>query len=178
MPDASDHIRVARHNIDAIEYLLKNPLFSDWLATVTFYTALHIVDAILFADSKTNINHGETHNHRMDILKGITHYKHIHKHYGPLYRVSRIARYCENREGLPMLFSVYMPHEKVVDELIKHRLRQIIKTSANFLHQADSDSLKEKFGSLSVFADTTPLETKGKNKKENTNPTTPPRVTG
>jgi len=154
MPDASEHIKAACHNIEAINYLLNEPIFSDWVAVVLFYASLHIVDAILFVDPKTTKNHGETHNIRKDILKGTTRYGNIYKHYAPIERASYIARYCENRKtGKPTVFFVYMPHEKVQDELIKHRFQQIIKSATNFLPQKDSELLNKKFHSLSVFSE-------------------------
>lgn len=154
MPDASEHIKAACHNIEAINYLLDEPIFSDWVAVVLFYASLHIVDAILFVDSKTAKNHGETHNIRKDILKGTTRYRNIYKHYAPIDRASHIARYCENRDtGKTTMFFIYMPPEKMRDELIKHRFQQIINSAANFLPQKDSELLNQKFNSLSVFSE-------------------------
>lgn len=155
MPDDSDHINVALHNIDTINYLLAKPGFSDWGAVVVFYTALHIVDAVLFCDPRAPIKHGSTHSDRRDVLKGITHYEKIYQHYSIIWRVSNIARYLEDKNtGNVVLFNLFMPPKKVKDELINHHLQQVINSSSNFLPPKLAEQIKQRFNSY--FSETQP----------------------
>jgi hypothetical protein len=148
MPDDSVHINLALHNLDTVKYLLDEPEFSDWAAVVVSYAALHIIDAVLFCDPKAPIKHGVTHSDRRDILRGTTHYNNIYRHYSILSRASNIACYLEDRDtGNVILFSIYMPSDKVRDTLIKNHFWQIIKSSANFLAPKHTEKLKCRFNS-------------------------------
>jgi hypothetical protein len=147
MPDDTDHIRLALHNFECAEYLLGDRRFGDWVATVVFYAALHIVDAMLFSDPKSPVKHGTAHHDRKDTLEGTTHYQHIYKHYSILFRATKVARYLQAPgTGNTMVFSVYMPRDKLVNTLIRHHLWQVTKSAASFLPPKHRTQLKEKFG--------------------------------
>jgi hypothetical protein len=70
MPDGAEHARLALHNMDVAAYLLEKPTFSDWAATVIFYSALHIVEIVL-CSSKNPLGTKHCHDHgaREQILK-------------------------------------------------------------------------------------------------------------
>jgi hypothetical protein len=86
MATESDHLKQAQHNekflnsIDATQ-------FPDWAATVAFYTAVHLVQALLK-------HAGENcHSHNSRNRKVRQHFPAIWKIYQPLYTYSRLARY-------------------------------------------------------------------------------------
>ncbi|MBL7186124.1 MAG: hypothetical protein ISS70_07340 [Phycisphaerae bacterium] len=148
MPNGPDHIDLAIHNIEAADYLLAEPSFSDWAAVVVFYAALHVVDAVFFCDPKAPKKHGISHSERNDILKGTVHYQKIYEHYCIMSRVSHVARYLQDRStGRTVVFSTYMPTEVVRQQLVKHRLWQVIKSAANFLPDKLATKLTEKYRS-------------------------------
>jgi len=149
MPNDTEHIQAALHNIDAIQYLLADSRFGDWVTTATLYTALHVVDAILFYDRKSPAKHGKTHSGRNDILKNTPRYKHICKYYMLLFRASKVARYlADDHTGTVTRFDIYMPHETVIEEVLKRDLWQILKSAGNFLPPAHTEKLRAKFQGL------------------------------
>jgi len=144
MPSESEHVQQGLHNIKVIDYLRRNPEFCDWTATVTFYTALHVVEAVFFHDrAHTNHRHGQSHENRERILKGTNSYQNIHRHYRPLQSASVVARYLHQRGTT---FQQYMSTKKVQDRLIKYHLRELIKSASKFLSPASSRLLAEVFG--------------------------------
>ena len=93
MANEAQHIDQAVHNMDVIAYLIEKDRFRDWTATVTFYTALHIVEAVFFQNTKhTRTKHGHNHEDRENILKGNRSFKKIYENYSPLQSSSIIAR--------------------------------------------------------------------------------------
>jgi hypothetical protein len=78
MADYLDHIKQAEHNEALCEILLANQSyhrFRDWIVTVTFYAAIHYVEASFAQDRK--IQHSELnkptgislHDHREDLVR-------------------------------------------------------------------------------------------------------------
>lgn len=134
MPSQQDHLLLADHNQQAIEYLLKaDPGFPDWITTVAFYKAVHLVEAVLAHDSGT---HSGDHVRRSQYLKTNNRYKQLHLHYGPLKRASEIARYLQDASGTSYKsFADYLTLEAVNREMLKHRLHQI-ELSARHLMQS------------------------------------------
>jgi len=62
----------------------------DWIITVTFYTALHAVDALLEFDGVQRVH---SHESRNNVLNRTRRYEKIWDHYQPLYDLSRRIRY-------------------------------------------------------------------------------------
>ncbi len=146
MPNESEHIQLALHNIEVIHYLLDKPKFSDWTATVTFYTALHIVEAVFFHDTKnTHRRHGHNHEEREKILKGTRSYQNLYIHYRPLQSASVVARYLNSQSQRCTVFQQYLNDNQIKEKLIKHHLFQIIKTASKFLNATLAKSLFDKF---------------------------------
>lgn len=146
MPTESEHIQKTLHNIDAIDYLRAEPKFSDWTAVVTFYAALHIVEAVFFHDKKNcERRHGHNHEERESILKGVNSYKNIYLHYRPLQSASIIARYLYDQSRQAITFQKYMSSSKVQEKLISYHLAQLIKTAEKFLNPTSAKLLIEKF---------------------------------
>src|ERR1035437_4117306 len=86
-----DHINQWTHNRKFIETI--NPEYCDWIVTVTFYSALHAVDALLLDDKVTVTSHDS----RNRILSQTNRYKKINSAYYPLYDLSRTIRYVADQ---------------------------------------------------------------------------------
>ena len=87
MATESDHKQQAQHNADFLR-AIDGTLFPDWVATVAFYRAVHLVE-MLFAHDKRPA--GGSHNGRNQALK--RNYPDLWREYRPLYNLSRTARY-------------------------------------------------------------------------------------
>jgi len=137
MPTETDHIAKAVSNQRAIEHLLTRTDggFPDWVVTIAFYKALHIVEALFARDPA--ISHTQTHEQRERVLKKTHRYAHVWKHYAPLFRASLVARYLRDGQGTVVDFSAYMPMPQVRSEILGHRLRQI-ENSARKMLSAES----------------------------------------
>lgn len=146
MPNEAEHTQLALHNIEVIDYLLDKPNFCDWTAIVTFYTALHVVEAVFFHDTqRSNRRHGYNHETRERILKGTKSYQNIWRHYRPIQSASVKARYLQGLSKKGLTFQQHMPSRQVEEKLIKHHLAQLIKTSSKFLSPKSGSLLKEAF---------------------------------
>ena len=125
----------------ATRYLLERPDFSDWAATVIFYTALHIVEALFFREAaRLNRKHGHSHEEREQMLKGTGRYKNIYRHYRPLQSASVKARYLDGAT-----FASHMSAKQVQDELIKGHLWKVIQTASRFLSDSSGKVLQKAF---------------------------------
>lgn len=99
MASLQAHLRQAQHNESLVQQLLASLEYKDWIITVTFYAAIHYVEAAFFQNPK--IVHTETsitpnypggyHGYRSDMI--LQHYSEIYPSYHKLYQQSRIARY-------------------------------------------------------------------------------------
>ena len=146
MPDEAEHTQLALHNIEVIDYLLDKPNFCDWTAIVTFYTALHVVEAVFFYDTQhSNRQHGYNHETRERILKETRSYQNIWKHYRPIQSASAKARYLRGLTKKGLTFQEHMPAKQVQERLIKHHLAQLIKTASKFLSSNSGNLLKNGF---------------------------------
>ena len=143
MPSELEHAEQAIHNIEALKYLLEKGEFCDWSATVAFYTALHIVEAVFYIDtSHSRDRHGQNHENRERILKATRSYSKIYEHYRQLQSASVIARYLRNDQ---VVFSEYMSAETVKEKLIKHHLKQLILSAGKFLSDGSAGLLQNSF---------------------------------
>ena len=88
MPLAPEHISKAEHNEKLADTLCKGS-YLDWAVTVTFYAALHYVDAILAA----SVIHPETHTERNDAVGANATLQKVRAEYRTLETLSRNARY-------------------------------------------------------------------------------------
>jgi hypothetical protein len=118
MAAEADHIAKANHNHDALAHLLDSvDKFPDWVVTIAFYKAVHVVEAAFAVKGL----HSTSHDNRERRLAARP-YSSIFKHYTHLVTASRIARYLEDRSGSKYkTFTDYMaPH--LVRELVRKRL--------------------------------------------------------
>ena len=126
MAKESEHIAFANRSHETLQHLLREPLkHSPWIATVAFYKAVHIVEAIFANESRHSCDHSE----RESWLKITRKYEHICKHYLPLARASTVARYLVEVS----CFEQYLGPTAVIEKLLQHRLYQIEKSARSFL---------------------------------------------
>jgi hypothetical protein len=128
MPSESDHLALAAHNQETIDFLLTGgDRFPDWTVTVAFYTALHLVDAML--DRIEGID-GVDHQQRGLILRNNRRYANVLKHYNALKEASQIARYLSDRSGTRSFktFSDYCRPDRAKPDFIDGRLRELRKS--------------------------------------------------
>jgi hypothetical protein len=118
MPTELEHIDKWKHNRAFLGFIPEQ--FSDWRATVSFYAALHAVEAFLWAKLKRDCY---DHEQRDAVVQ--EHLRAVYADYFQLYNTSRVARYMVSRSGKAPLFSAFMPAAKVVNILIKQRLHHL-----------------------------------------------------
>jgi hypothetical protein len=134
MPSKEAHLAAARENQLAIDYLAEElDRFSGWTATIAFYKALHVVEALFAIDGAGVGGHTDKHKIRNKVLKTTPRYQQIWRNYRELFQTSLIARYLRSDEHAPEheIFSQYMPPEVVRRMVLNHWLRQVEKSAAN-----------------------------------------------
>ena len=88
MGNSQKHIQQWQHNRKLVSLIPTT--HPDWMVTVTFYVALHIVDALLEFDGVEGVNSHETRN---KVLIRTNRYQKIWDHYQPLHDLCRRIRY-------------------------------------------------------------------------------------
>ena len=101
------HLKKAQTNQAFLETIPDE--FSDWLAIVAFYKAVHLVESI-FARQGTPSNNHTQRNKRLK-----RHYPEIWKNFRPLYNASILLRYTDRR----------IDAKKIREELIENRLKKL-----------------------------------------------------
>lgn len=136
MPSKASHLCVIKENTAAIDWLRQaTPPMPQWVVTVAFYKALHIVEAVFIADKKSPIKHADDHSQRNDVLKRHNRYQHLWKHYRPLWNDSLIARYLQGNKEVDTYcgFADYMSLSEVEKKHLDHHLVQIVHTARTLL---------------------------------------------
>ena len=122
MPSEKAHIELANRNSVTISHLLTDKgANAEWIATVAFYRAVHIAEAIFATEGQHGGDHGKRHD---KIKKG---FKRLWSHYRLLWSLSTLARYMKqpaNMGGQEFTsFSVYLGDQDVqalvVDDLLR-----------------------------------------------------------
>jgi hypothetical protein len=85
MASEADHISLANHNHEFLLQLLQDGAHTDWAATVAFYKAVHVVEAVFAHDLHS---HSISHTARESSLKS-PRFKLIFVNYSHLYTASR-----------------------------------------------------------------------------------------
>jgi len=138
MPCESDHIALANKNHIAMlclhEAVDDHP---EWVVTIAFYKAVHIVQAVFSKSNKSCHDHKTRHS----ILKRS--YPDIWKQYRPLWIGSTIARYLhDNTSGTPYTsFVDYCSADEVYTKFVVKRLRNVEDLSVNRLSKDQKDIL-------------------------------------
>ena len=116
---------LAAHNQDTINFLLTGgDGYPDWVSTVAFYKAIHLVEALIAREFNT---HGHDHKSRRAILKRHNRYANIYKQYVALEEAASIARYlCDTNGGRSFrTFTDYCTMADVKSMLLGVRLREL-----------------------------------------------------
>src|SRR5687768_11413158 len=119
MPSESCHLKAAEKNQKTIDFLL--PAIDDhseWISTIAFYKALHLVEAAFTRDP--SIVHGQNHENRENALKKNRKYSHIWKFYRLLWSASTVARYLQDGGKDYSTFFEYLTPAKVKIDLLGH----------------------------------------------------------
>lgn len=137
MASQADHIALANRNHEALLHLLAEGRFLDWAATIAFYKAVHIVEAVL--DSNLG-HHSNSHTERERSLKTVR-FKDIYRPYSHLFAASRVARYLLAPTGSAYsTFSDYMDRAGV-RKLVTKQLFGVEQSALDFLSNASRSAL-------------------------------------
>lgn len=132
MSEEAALIALANRDQAALDRLVDSEGHAEWIATIAFYKALHIVDAIF---EHNDIGRPDGHNYRLTELKRGRRFLPIYQHYRPLWNASSIARYLYDRETRAQYasFAQFMPADKVAERLIRGRLFPIETCARSWL---------------------------------------------
>lgn len=136
-----DHIAQANRNHAVLEVLLpRREEFPEWVVTVAFYKAVHVVEAAFAAALR---GHSTSHQDRLQTLK-MPRFHEIHKHFRPMYAASCVARYLQEpfSKQTYTVFSSYMPPDKILPKIIKGRLDPVEQNCLAFLSPESARELK------------------------------------
>jgi hypothetical protein len=131
MASEIEHIKLASSNQKLIDHLIKENSFPDWLATVAFYKAVHVVEAV-FASHLDR--HSNSHAQREDRLKRTAQFKGIFTNYSHLLTEARTFRYLLSP---PSRLTI----ETVKSKLIYKRLYAVEQNSLQFLSTTGKEAL-------------------------------------
>jgi hypothetical protein len=96
MPTVREHLAQCEHNQASLDHLLHADQFPDWVVTVCFYKAVHLIDAFLAANPGP-LSHPNKHEARGQALskaqKAGTLPRSVWIHYQSLWDLSLKARY-------------------------------------------------------------------------------------
>jgi hypothetical protein len=113
MPNAAEHQAKVAHNLAFLQ-TINDPAYCDWMAVVTFYTAVHLVEQLFALKGQHSQDHrGRNQNVRKNLRQ-------IHQHYRPLYNLSMVARYQQAAK-----FNLNAATVKA--KMIDHHLQEITK---------------------------------------------------
>jgi hypothetical protein len=153
MASELDHIALANRNHDALCALLAaDDEHPEWVATIAFYKALQIVEAVF---ANRSIGHGHGHSKRLELLQDKKNgFSSFCKHYEALLEASEVARYLgsshvKSGPGEFTSFSSYMSMESVKQDLLRKRLMNVEMHARGHLSDDAKGSLKS---ILSVFS--------------------------
>lgn len=121
MPAIEAHLKLANHNQTVLDLLLQTcDLNPDWVVTVAFYKAVHLVEALF-----KQIEDFDSCDHYERNAKLKKSYPKIWKLYSSLWMASCVARYLECSDGTSCTtFSQYCPTSRV-HNLISYNLANI-----------------------------------------------------
>lgn len=136
MASEKDHIALANKNHDCLMHLLPNvATHPEWVATIAFYKAVQIAEAVLDALMGKD---STSHRDREDNIKTHPKLKSAFKDYQSLLTASRIARYLPPDTKLYKTFSDYMSPDDVERVLVYQRLYRFEQQMIPFMTNAGS----------------------------------------
>jgi hypothetical protein len=112
--------------------------FPEWIVTTAFYKAVQVVEAV-FANHG---QHGHDHNKRLELLK-TPRYAILFRDYRPLWTASSVARYLYDNDARVEYskFSDFLPATKVIDKIVKRRLRTLEQHAVGMLSDSARSAL-------------------------------------
>jgi hypothetical protein len=132
---ASDHLALANRNQEALDFLLtRYDRFPEWITSIAFYKALHVVDALLDHDGAPTPS---DHSSRRQILQRANRYKTLFLHYDALCIASSVARYLASVKGKQYRsFVDYLTPDRVLTEMLNHRLHSVEESAVKLMGEA------------------------------------------
>lgn len=124
MPLHDSHFEKSKENLITLKQLSSHKESKDWFITIAFYSALHLVEAMLSLQNrlKSNTLHCFSHTIRKDVLSAA--YPKIWKKYRPLYDASLAARYIQ-RDDLQK--DAFYSLDTIINTLIKQYYSSVLK---------------------------------------------------
>lgn len=139
MAAEADHIKLANRNDAALKLLMASPSHPEWVVTIAFYKAVHIVEAVF---DHTKGWHSTSHDQRLNSLKSLTVFKPIFKPFRSLYGLSRIARYLVDSSGRGYgSFADAMPDSDVDAKVVQGFLKTVENNSLAMLSSSAQTAL-------------------------------------
>jgi len=142
MPRADDHLDLANRTHASLECLIVGGMaHAPWIATLSFYKALHVVEA-LFAS--TGVKRSTSHEDRDKQLRQ-NRFKHVFQNYRALATASAIARYLSDRNGTAFRrFEDFLDAQGVLTHLVHHRLHQVEESATKMMGATNVTLLRTK----------------------------------
>lgn len=125
MASERDHVRLANRNHEALELLRADGKHAEWITTIAFYKAVHVVEAVLASHFGW---HSSSHDDRLKSLKAQSAFQPVFKPFRTLYALSRTARYLEGGT-----FADVVPGNDVEQKVLKKLLLPIEDNCLQFL---------------------------------------------
>jgi hypothetical protein len=144
MPSEADHIVLANENQSAMEDLLgEGARFNGWIATIAFYKALHVVEAVFANQPLDRERHSANHATREAKIK--RQFPGMWKPYFRLLSASKVARYME---GNHVSFERYMTRSHLLTSHLAGSLADLESRCAILLGDAARDAFIPYRGSV------------------------------
>ena len=97
MPKGDEHLAKYRKNkklLDSKEMdLNENSKHYEWIITISFYSALHLIEKEFFEDSSIIVDHSSDHKQRSDVMRKTRRFRNILTNYEKLKTACWKARY-------------------------------------------------------------------------------------
>lgn len=136
MANEATHIHQANRNQAVLSDLLSSPSPPwDWIATIAFYKAVHMVEAVFSRNESPPDDNSVNHKSRNHVLK--LRYPNIWRHYYYLFRASLVARYLEYGDKgdtyAYATFSSFMSDDQVEEGLLGIDLTRVEREASSYL---------------------------------------------
>jgi hypothetical protein len=133
-PVVGQNLDLANRTQASIKCLLADgPHHGPWIATMAFYKAVHVVEAVFLRLDGGPRKRSSSHDDRDNRLRRDTRFAHILKAYRPLFNASLVARYLSSDGQAYPDFEAYMPASTVLSELIHNRLHQVEESASRLV---------------------------------------------
>jgi hypothetical protein len=124
MPQVADHIALANKNQLTLSHLTEDvENHPEWVATIAFYKALQLVEALFVFLDGNNCHGHQVRNRKLNEPR----FRAVNRQYKPLFRASMIARYLhDNEQNIGYCsFNDFLTSDQVQSEILNKRLRNL-----------------------------------------------------